>query len=1105
MSDLTLLIRHIQSLPAFQDVVEALVQGRPVPVVEDPAVWAPNLALPRAARVPVALALYRGLARPVLVLVADEDRAWFWSQELARWAGQVEPFPVWVGGVDAEAEAARARTLVRLAARVLERNGPPPLVVASAAGLWRPTWPRHAFLRGMKVLRSGWEVSLVGLARHLEAVGYEPVTTVVAVGQFARRGGLLDVWPPTLPHPVRVDFFGDEVERLRPFDPETQRTLAHDLERVWLPPLRWQGARPSGSVLEMLPPQTLVLVEDADAFRRRWEVLEAQEPDEEEALLDWAWEEVRERLSGRVLALGPIRQGPVPYGLAGHFTTLPRFGGQLKRWFHYVQGLVRTGAQVWVASRQKSRLRSYWREHGGQGPVHFGDVAVGEGFGLLERPVSVSGEAEPRPRHVLITDAEVFGWAPPRPARAYRPPARTPEHGYADLRIGDYVVHVDHGIGRFRGLVRRSLEGVPQEYLLVEYAEGDQLFVPVDQADRLTRYVGPEGFEPTLTRLGTGQWQVAKAKARRAALEAARDLLELYAKRQTVQGHAFSPDTEWQRELEARFPFELTEDQRRALEAVKADMEKPRPMDRLICGDAGFGKTEVALRAAFKAVMDGKQVAMLVPTTVLAQQHYRTFRERMASFPVEVAMLSRFLTPQEQARVLRGLAEGTVDIVIGTHRLLSPDVQFKDLGLVIIDEEHRFGVMQKEHFKRLRTQVDVLSLSATPIPRTLYMALTGVRDVSIIRTPPRFRKPVVTHVGPYEPEVVQKAIRRELGRGGQVFYVHNRVATIETVAHKVKRLVPEARVAVAHGQMPEGELARIMERFVAGEFDVLVCTTIIESGLDLHRVNTLIVEQAEHFGLAQLYQLRGRVGRGHRRGYAYFFWSPVYTPSEEARERLQLLAEHTELGSGFTLALHDLEIRGAGDLLGTRQHGHMAAVGYHLYMQLLTEAVQQLRRSYGLEPVQAASWTQRWTRPPVRLDLPLPATLPPSYVPDEALRLALYRRLAATNSLAEVDALAREMEDRFGPLPEVVRNLLNLVRIKVLAHAAGALSVGATSREVVIRFPENRSVPLPPMPRPVVTGRHTYRFPKDPEGHWVRRVMAVLQAVAEKEATLRDE
>ena len=1091
------ILEFLGGLSAFRDVVRALHQDAPVPVVEDTRDWAPNLALPRAVRIPVAAALYQALSLPVLVLVDQDDQAWFWTQELALWLGREEPFPVWVAGDDPEARTARLRTLTFLASQQVASKKEPFLVVASVPGLWEPTWPRDAFLRAMRVLRPGGEISLMRLARHLERMGYEPVSTVVAMGQFARRGGLLDVWPPTSPRPIRVDFFGDEIERLRLFDPETQRTVADRVDRVWIPPLRLEDGHRQGTLMEGLPPRTLVLVDDLDAVRERWERREMRalkEGEEKEARSGvLSWEAFLETLPYPRLALGPVRQGPAPQGLAAHVALLPRFGGRLKAWAHYLRGVLSRGARVWVASRQVERLRTYWQQQGGRGEVRFLKHRVAAGFALLPHPSEEEASSTVAPGVYLCTDAEIFGWAPPRPTPLHRPRTRTPEQAYGEFHIGDYVVHVDHGIGRFRGLVRRTLEGVTQEYLLVEYAEGDQLFVPVDQADRLTRYVGPEGYEPPLTRLGTGQWQLAKARAQKAAEEVAKELLDLYARRQVARGHAFSPDTEWQRELEALFPYELTEDQRRAIEAVKRDMERPRPMDRLICGDAGFGKTEVALRAAFKAVMDGKQVAVLVPTTVLAQQHFQTFRRRLAPFPVVVEMLSRFRPPPEQVRILKDLARGAIDIIIGTHRLLSEDVRFKDLGLVIIDEEHRFGVMQKEHFKRLRAQVDVLSLSATPIPRTLYMALTGVRDISIIRTPPRYRKPVITHVGPYDPKRVQKAIREELSRGGQVFYVHNRVATIETAARRVRELVPEARIEIAHGQMPEDRLADIMIRFAEGAFDVLVCTTIIESGLDYPRVNTLIVEQAEQFGLAQLYQLRGRVGRGHQQGYAFFFWSPTYTPPSEARERLRLLAEHTDLGAGFTLALHDLELRGAGDLLGTRQHGHMAAVGYHLYTQLLAEAVQRLKQAMGLGEPEELRRVQRWTRPPVRLDLPLPAALPEEYIPDEGLRLSLYRRLAMASTEKDVDDLAREMEDRFGPMPEPVRRLLDLVRIKVLAEAAGVLSVGATRKEVVIRFPEQRDRPLPPMPRPIVTGRHTYRLPRDPQEHWIRRVMEVLR------------
>ena len=706
----------------------------------------------------------------------------------------------------------------------------------------------------------------------------------------------------------------------------------------------------------------------------------------------------------------------------------------------------------------------------------------------------------------LFTDGEIFGWRPPRPRRRSLPKAEAPEAAYADLKPGDWVVHVEFGIGRFAGLVRRTLEGQEREYLLVEYAEGDQLFVPVHQADRLTKYIGPDERPPTPTRLGTGEWQQVKARVRRAVEQVARDLLDLYARRQVAQGHAFGPDTDWQRELEAGFPYEETEDQARAIAEVKRDMESPRPMDRLICGDVGYGKTEVALRAAFKAVMDGKQVAVLVPTTVLAQQHYHTFRRRLAAFPVEVEMLSRFRTEAEQREILFRLANGAIDIIIGTHRLLSGDVQFKDLGLVIIDEEQRFGVTHKEHFKRLRTSVDVLTLTATPIPRTLYMALTGVRDISVINTPPQERLPVITHVGPYDPQVVRQAILRELDRGGQVFFVHNRVHTIQAMRKHLARLVPEARIAVAHGQMPERQLAAVMERFAAGEVDVLLSTTIIESGLDFPNANTLIVDRADTFGLAQLYQLRGRVGRGAVQAYAYFFRHRRKPPTPEGRQRLQVLAEHSALGAGLSIAMRDLEIRGAGDLLGTRQHGHMAAVGFHLYTHLLAEAVRRLRKEHGLPPDPTAEALAY--RPPVSVELSLAVGIPSAYIPDQRMRLAFYRRLAELRTLDEVDALAQELRDRFGPVPEAVDNLLYQVRVRVLAEKAGLASVGGEAGQIVLRYPvpegekgqPRQALRLRPLPPPVRTGRWAYWLPYEGNPHWREDLLRALEALAEGDA-----
>jgi transcription-repair coupling factor (superfamily II helicase) len=632
---------------------------------------------------------------------------------------------------------------------------------------------------------------------------------------------------------------------------------------------------------------------------------------------------------------------------------------------------------------------------------------------------------------------------------------------FSDLEPGNYVVHEDYGIGIFRGLVTRRFDDIEREYLLLEYAaptgtawtrdeeetdedHHDKLFVPIHQADRLTRYVGTESLGPRLSRLGTGTWERTKARVREAADTLAAELLELYATRQVVKGHAFSDDSTWQQELEAAFPYVETQDQVDAIAAVKQDMERPQPMDRLICGDAGYGKTEVALRAAFKAVMDSKQVAMLVPTTVLAQQHYETFEERLAPFPIHLELLSRFRTGAEQAEVLEALREGSVDIVIGTHRLLQKDVGFRDLGLVIIDEEQRFGVTHKERLKQMRTEVDVLTLTATPIPRTLYMALTGVRDISIIETPPQERLPIATYVGPYDAAVVRRAIRRELNRGGQVFYVHNRVRSIQSVATRIEALVPETEVAVAHGQMQEKRLSRVMENFSGGDVDVLLATTIIESGLDYPNANTLIVERADRFGLAQLYQLRGRIGRGTQRGYAYFF-HPRRRITDESRQRLLALRETTSHGGGFTVALRDLEIRGAGDLLGKQQHGHVAAVGFTLYTRILDRAVRQLKAKRAGEPP-----------PPepigsITLELPLAVGLPPAYIPDDKLRLQLYRRLAELEGAEEIAELRAELEDRFGALPEMAENMIYQLDLKVLARDARIDSVVVESGQISLR------------------------------------------------------
>ncbi len=672
------------------------------------------------------------------------------------------------------------------------------------------------------------------------------------------------------------------------------------------------------------------------------------------------------------------------------------------------------------------------------------------------------------------------------------------------MKPGDYVVHIDHGIGIFRGLVQLEVDGQKREYLQVDYAQGDKLYVPVHQADRLARYVGPQGTPPVLNRLGTADWALVKRRAKRAVAEIAKELLELYALRETIRGHAFSPDSPWQQELEASFPYEETEDQLRVIEEVKRDMEQPRPMDRLVVGDVGFGKTEVAIRTAFKAVLDGKQVAVLVPTTVLAQQHYNTFRERLAPFPVNVAMLSRFLTRAQQKKVLEGLRTGSIDIVIGTHRLLSDDVEFKDLGLLIIDEEQRFGVAHKEKLKKLRANVDVLTLTATPIPRTLHMSLTGIRDMSTIETPPEERLPVKTTVAEYDEHLIRQAILRELNRGGQVYFVHNRVQGIEVVANKVKQIVPEARVAIAHGQMSERELERTMLAFARGEIDVLVCTTIIESGLDIPTANTIIINRADQFGLAQLYQLRGRVGRGAVRAYAYLLYDKGKRLSPEARRRLEVLYEASELGAGFRVAMQDLELRGAGELLGARQHGHIAAVGFDLYARLLAKAVQELKERGEVDipdtPPQPGQHDAAVDPlpPSVQMDLPLVASLPPDYVPDEALRLQLYRRIAGITHLEEIGELRQELQDRFGPLPEEVENLLYVVRIKVLAQAAGVQRIGREGDLLSLYAPALEHVPRGEVDRRLShgmrAGRRNLYVPLDE--HWRQRLEEALEIIA---------
>jgi len=1121
------LLQQIRSLPVYQALLASLKSGQPQPA----------LALPRAVRLPVLAALHADMNRPVLLATDRSDHALQLQDELGFWMPEVsrhifaEPNPLFYEEASWGTTSRRERlqALTALAVYHLPYAEKPPLapvLITSARALMTRTLPRRDFLKASRQLKVGQSVPPGTLLEEWVRIGYQPVDTVLEPGQFSHRGGLLDIWPQAEPHPVRLDFFGDEVDTLRQFDPASQRTVSQ-LEKLLVTPAREFIVDPAtsasipvpsefhipvfhpsvSSLLDYLPQDALVFVDDLgllessvgeieeQAVKLRAESIAEGTLPEDFPVPYLSWSELADNLQARnTLELGHstevIEGEPLaPVSLAAQFGHIERFAGRLKPFTEYLDKLVAAGKSAIIVSRQCARLEELWAEHEIRPPVQlpqFVEASLSAGWSLGD--------------YYLISDSEIFGWERPQPRQRPRPGAETPEAAYADFQPGDWVVHVDFGVGRYVGLVQRKLEGLDREFLCVEYKNSDQVFVPIHQADRLTRYIGPDGSPPSPVSLGTQEWPEAKRKVREAVEEVASELLDLYARRQVAEGFSFSADNAWQGELESSFPYVETEDQVKALGEIKRDMESPRPMDRLLCGDVGYGKTEVALRAAFKAVMDGRQVAVLVPTTVLAQQHYDTFRQRLSAFPVTVEMLSRFRTPREQDQIIYGLATGAVDIVIGTHRLISQDVQFKDLGLAIIDEEQRFGVTHKEHLKKLRTEVDVLTLTATPIPRTLYMALTGVRDISNLNTPPEERLPIVTHIGPYSPKLARQAILRELERGGQIFFVHNRVQTIAAMRMHLEKLVPEARIAIAHGQMPEHELAAVMHQFTDGGVDILLCTSIIESGLDIPNANTLIVDRADAFGLAQLYQLRGRVGRGAARAYAYFFRHKKLAPTPEGQERLEVIAENTQLGAGYSIAMRDLEMRGAGELLGARQSGQIAAVGFHLYTRLLAAAVRTLRRSRGLsEPSQPAALLAD-VGLPVNVDLPIPAGIPATYIPDQNLRLRLYRRLADVTDEADLEALSAEFSDRFGPLPEMVSGLFYQMRVKMRAERAGLVSVGMESGQIVLRYPppaeSAKAERLPDLGPGIRGGKGAYWCTFGKETGWQEQLLDILDRLA---------
>jgi transcription-repair coupling factor (superfamily II helicase) len=1005
---------------------------------------------------------------------------------------------------DLEARAGRVEALHR----VLTRQAA--VLVASVAAALPRTVSPPALQNAVVSLYPQRIVPREGLLRALTESGHRAVGQVTEPGEYAVRGGIVDCYPPGLRHPVRVEFFGDEVHSLRHFDPETQRSLG-PADRATLLPLQeflmtteatgrmeqhlrararqaglavppawleallqrrpvpeWDAFVPdlvpdASSVLDYLPADTLTvwdeapsLDERAAAALRETEAEADREPDVAPLFPPpadrWmAWDEFRRAAETRptisLSSFAPPRASTPPETAAFPEREIPAGGidayhGRIAGFLDHLDAWRRKRERIVLAARseaQARRLQELLRDHDlgaalGRGVPEPGGISlwIGElGAGFRVETLGLT----------LVTEREIFGAAAVARRRT-RPKEALPFTSFADLKEGDFVVHVDHGIAQYRGLRQLAVGGQEGDFLHLQYAGNDTLYVPVSTFHLVQRYVAGESatVHPALDRLGGTSWAKAKERVRAGLREMAGELLRLYAARQVVQGHAFPADSPWQKEFEAAFPYDETPDQLQAIRDVKRDMERPQPMDRLVCGDVGYGKTEVALRAAFKAVMEGKQVAVLVPTTVLAMQHHQTFSARFANFPVRVEMLCRFRPPAELKSVVRGLGDGTVDVVIGTHRLLQKDVKFSALGLVVVDEEQRFGVAAKEVLKQLRREVDVLTLTATPIPRTLHMTMLGVRDVSTIETPPEERLAIRTYVTPYDPDVIGEAIRNELTRGGQVFFVHNRVESIHAVARRLKQIVPEAQIGVAHGQQSEAALEKVMVDFYLRKVDVLLCTTIIESGLDVPSANTIIIDRADTLGLAQLYQLRGRVGRDKYRAYAYLLVPADGGMTEVARKRLQVIAELTELGSGFKIASRDLEIRGAGNLLGAEQSGHIAAVGFDLYTQLIQETMRELRG----EPAEAE------VDPTIRLRAE--GFIPESYVADPALRLNLYKRLAAIRETKLLTDFAEELTDRFGPIPAEIEWLLKVVTLKIEARRLRIQEIDARREAVRVRF-----------------------------------------------------
>jgi len=1124
VAQLSGLLRSTFAQPDLHSVRDADLRTGETPAlrVEGPAALRPFLA--------AAMTAANGANRTVLAVTATDREA----EDLGAAAAElldehtVAVLPSWET-LPHERLSPRPDTVGRRLTlfRRLATDDAPRVLVAAARSLIQPIAPGLGALDPVR-LAVGDAYDFDALLVRLVELAYTRVEMVTARGEFAVRGGIVDIFPPTAEHPVRVEFWGDEVSELRAFtvadqrsthpvdvleapgcrellltDPVRERAAALARTHENNPPLREllehlsQGIPAEGMeslipalvgaelqlLTDLLPSGALVLVADpervrtrsADLVRTGQEFLEASwfaagmgggAPIDVGASAYRDLVDVLEHATatGRpVVTLSPLLSGRDDALVAGaHEVTA--YHGDIDRALVDLRAHVATGgAAVLVLGGHGTAQRAMEQLRDAEVPAVLADELPDEPEkGLVTVTCGRIVEGFTAGVLVVLTEADLTGNRAATTETRKLASRRRNAVDLVTLRPGDYVVHAQHGIGRFVEMRQRTVQGATREYLVLEYASSkrgqpaDRLFVPTDALDEVSRYVG--GEVPTLNKLGGADWAKTKGRARRAVRQIAAQLVQLYAARQAAPGYAFAKDTPWQRELEDAFPYTETPDQMSAIDEVKADMERPVPMDRVISGDVGFGKTEIAVRAAFKAVQDGKQVAVLVPTTLLATQHLETFADRMRAFPVVVKGLSRFTDAAESRETIEGLAEGKVDVVIGTHRLLQTGVRWKDLGLVIVDEEQRFGVEHKEHITALRTHVDVLTLSATPIPRTLEMSLAGIREMSAITTPPEDRHPTLTNVGAYDEKLVTAAIRRELLRDGQVFYVHNRVSSIDRAARKVRELVPEARVAVAHGQMNEDLLERTVAGFWHNEFDVLVCTTIVENGLDISNANTLIVERSDTLGLSQLHQLRGRVGRGRERGYAYFLFPPEHPLTETAHDRLATIAQHSELGAGTAVAMKDLEIRGAGNILGAEQSGHIAGVGFDLYIRLVGEAVAAFRKQAG-----AGEGDEEESLPEVRVDLPVDAHIPHDYVDGERLRLEVYRKIAEAADGAALDAVVEELADRYGEPPQPVRNLLAVAAFRQSCRAFGIAEVtvaGNAIRVAPLDLPDSAQLRL---------------------------------------------